>query len=144
MLVPENLFAKRWQVEHKEKPLLEKINSLSIYFKVSREVVARKLLDQRIITQSKYLELVKVFRKELMDLKEREKKEREKREGFPDPHRIKLMNNGIAFTRIILSAYKSGEISGSETSGLLEIKLNFLPKVARFVGLPFPRWGEAR
>jgi Zn-dependent peptidase ImmA (M78 family)/DNA-binding XRE family transcriptional regulator len=143
ILVPESLFVKRWQVDRKEKSLLEKINSMSIHFKVSREVITRKLLDRHVINQSKYLDLIKVFRKELMDLKEREKKDREKREGFPDPHRIKLMNNGMAFTRIVLSAYKSGEILGSETAGLLEIKLNYLPKIADFVGLPFPLWGEA-
>ena len=144
MLVPESLFVKRWQAEHKEKPLLEKINSLSTHFKVSKEVVARKLLDQRTITQDRYLELVKEFKKEWMAFKEKEKKERKEKEGGPDYHLVKLMNNGLAFTRIVLSAYKSGEISGSETSGLLEIKLNYFPKVTSFVGLSFRRREEVK
>jgi len=139
MIVPESLFVKRWQHERKDKQLLERINSLSIYFKASRDVITRKLLDRRIITQSKYVSLIKEFQKEWMARKEREKKERKGKKGGPDYHIIKLINNGIAFTRIVLSAYKSGEISGSEISGLLEIKLNYLPKVAGFVGLSFPR-----
>ncbi|MEX2564416.1 MAG: XRE family transcriptional regulator [Cyclobacteriaceae bacterium] len=62
-----------------------------------------------------------------------EKKTKDDDEGFPPPYLLKLRKCGYAFTNIVVGSYKSGRLSGVEASTLLDMKLNKLPKIEKYL-----------
>lgn len=64
---------------------------------------------------------------------ENQKKSNEADQGFPSPYLMKLRKCGYAFTNIVVGSYKSGRLSGVETSTLLDMKLNKLPKIEKYL-----------
>ena len=109
---------------------------MSIKFKVSQEVIARRYLDYGQISPRYYRQLIQRFRHEFLERKEKEKQERRTKEGGPNYYLLKLINNGRAFTQTVINAYKSGEVSGITTANLLEMKINYIPTVADMLHLP--------
>lgn len=137
ILVPRDFFLPQWEGLDPEEPLEERISRLSGRLKVSRAVVARRLLDLRKIKQGVYVQLVDQFREEWFEVKAKEKaKNKKKSGGAPVFHPLTLNSNGRAFSRVVISAYRRGELSGRDTSRLLDIKLNHIPKQAKLLKLP--------
>ena len=135
ILVPQLLFKSTHQ-SIKDKPIEEQIVLMSIKFKVSQEVIARRYLDYGKISPRYYRQLIQRFRHEFLERKEKEKQERRTKEGGPNYYLLKLINNGRAFTQTVINAYKSGEVSGITTANLLEMKINYIPTVADMLHLP--------
>ena len=71
LLVPIELFISSWQ--SLEAGIEEKIALISKKFTCSRLVIARRALDSRYINQKQYDELIAIFRKEYIDLKQEKK-----------------------------------------------------------------------
>ena len=135
ILVPQVLFKSLMQTV-REYSIEEQIRNLSIKFKVSQEVIARRLLDFGNITQKTYMQLARKFRQELIEQKEKEEQEIKTKKVIINYNLLKIINNGRTFTKTVINAYKNGEISGIVTANLLEMKLNKLPTVADMLHLP--------
>jgi Zn-dependent peptidase ImmA (M78 family)/transcriptional regulator with XRE-family HTH domain len=99
------------------------IEDLSRRYKVSREVIARRLLRLGFIDSSQYAEKRMQYQQEFRQV--------QKPTQFwgPSPARKALRNNGHAFTRAMLTAYNRDLITPSELSRLLGAKLRWLPKI---------------
>jgi len=57
-------------------------------------------------------------------------------ESGPSYYVRKAFNNGYSFTQTVISAYDAGNVSGVEASGLLDVKVNHIGRLAVEVGLP--------
>jgi len=125
ILAPIDLDNDAWNHLDQTLPLRDRIDEVSICFRVSSEVVARRLLDLKIIRQSIYEELREQYRREWVGRRDRL---REKDRGPSYPRRV-IAENGRSFTRMVVSAYRTGETSPRELSALLNVKLNNLPRV---------------
>lgn len=53
--------------------------------------------------------------------------------GGPDYNLLTIRKNSKSFSRIIYNLYRGGRISGSEASDLLNIKLNYFPKLKNLI-----------
>jgi len=135
LILPQNKFIPIWRKLDKSESLNERIEKCSKYFKVSREVIARRLLIMQIIKQDKYIKLAEQFHREWIEHKSREKSKKRKDDSYPHPYTLRVINNGRSFSRVVLTAYQEGSISGRDTSDLLRIKLNKLPDYADHAGL---------
>lgn len=91
-------------------------------FSVSTEVILRRLVTIRRADMNEYLERRKGFLRETHNYRMKLKKSKG---GPPIKWRI-LASNGRWFTRIVLSAYRVEEITGTEVSELLGAKLGHL------------------
>ncbi len=133
VVLPQKEFSAMWYEQDSSKPIYYRIEECSKNLKVSREVVARRLLIMRKITQKKYIELAEKFHREWLEYKAQGKAKALK--GGPHPYLMRTINNGRSFSRIVLSAYQEGRISGRDTSDLLRIKLNRIADYADYSGL---------
>jgi Zn-dependent peptidase ImmA (M78 family)/DNA-binding XRE family transcriptional regulator len=136
VLIPQNAFQERWKRGDANTALEERIQSQSRYFKVSEGGIARRLLDWGQISKAKYDELTQDYDKQWQEVKARDKERQVEAEGGPSFYRLKLMNNGNAFSRAVLSAYESGGVSGRDASSLLGIKLDKIGNLAEMLGVP--------
>lgn len=134
ILVPQDIFQERWKQEDPHKTLEERIQSHSKYFKVSEWVIARRLLDWGQISKTKYDKLTQDYEQQWREVRQQEKESQT--EGGPSPYLLKLINNGYAFSSVVLSAYQSGDISGRDTSSLLGVKLDKIGNLAELIGIP--------
>ncbi len=139
VLVPQNAFQERWKRGDTHAALEERIQLQSKYFKVSEWVIARRLLDWGQISKSKYDELTQDYDKQWQEARARDRERRGEAEGGPSFYRLKLMNDGNAFSRVVLSAYESGSVSGRDASSLLGIKLDKIANFAEMLGVPVGR-----
>jgi len=134
ILIPQAAFQARWEQEAKDKTLEERIQSQSKHFKVSEWVISRRLLDWGQISKAKYDRLTQDYDQQWREAKEREKASQA--EGGPSPYLLKLINNGYAFSSVVLGAYQSGDVSGRDASSLLGVKLDKIGNLAELVGIP--------
>lgn len=103
------------------------IESVSMAYKTSREVAARRLLDLGYISQRIYRERRAQYYEEY---KEREKRSRESTKELRIPQaRIIVRDNGRAFTRLVLSAFGENLITARDISALLNSKLRHLGRI---------------
>lgn len=133
VILPQKDFSELWHNMDESDPLEDRIESGSRKFKVSKTVIARKLLTLENISQRQYLELAGQFYQEWLEHKERQINVSSK--GGPHPCLMKVINNGRHFSRVVLGAYQGGRLSGRDTSNILGIKLNTLPKYASYAGM---------
>lgn len=141
ILVPQRYFRQLWQRKNASMPIDKGIESSARHFRVSREVIARRLLDWGKITRRKYSELAKNYAEEWQANKKREKEQQKQQDRGPGYGVIKAMNNGYSYSKLIIGAYQSGQLSGRNTSNLLGVKLNNLMKIANALHIPFATAG---
>jgi Zn-dependent peptidase ImmA (M78 family) len=129
VLVPTQLLAPRTaKVDHNH--IREFISDLSSEFRVSTEVVARRLLDMGVITPSIYRKLRKEYQDEWKRLQAMQKKKR----GGPAYDVRVVQKNGAAFVRLTLGAMSNGKVTVRDVSRILNVKLAHLHKVAATAG----------
>ena len=126
VLVDTEVFLKLFNAHSRSIEIAQRIEILSNEFNVSEEVIARKLLETGNVSLEKYKELRNKYQKRW----NKHNKEAPRHEGTPSYYRLKIFNLGYAFTRVVLSAYSHGSISGCDTSMLLGVKLNNLGKLS--------------
>ncbi len=136
VLVPQNAFQERWKRGDSNAALEERIELQSRYFKVSEWVIARDCWIGDRSSKSKYDELTQDYDKQWQEVRARDKERQVEAEGGPSFYRLKLMNNGNAFSRVVLSAYESGSVSGRDASSLLGVKLDKMENLAEMLGIP--------
>lgn len=135
VILVQSEFEEKLREMERERDVKNVIEQLSSYFRVSREVVARRLRDMRRINRETYQALRQQYHNEWINFREQERLRRQGADGGPSYYRVLLSKNGKAYSQTVLGAYYSGTISGRETSSLLNIKLNKLSKLADEAGV---------
>ncbi|OXU15036.1 XRE family transcriptional regulator [Sedimentisphaera salicampi] len=135
LILPEEHFYQIWTSLDNSLSIKERIENTSTNFKVSKEVVARRLFDLGYLDQKLYSDLAKQFSQEWFEYKEQYEKKKSTTTGGPHPYLLKVINNGRNFSRTVLAAYQGGNLSGKDTSRILGIKLNKLSKFASYAGV---------
>ena len=134
ILVPQNAFQERWKQGGGDETIEERIQSHSRHFKVSEWVIAQRLLDWGQISNAKYDRLTHDYEQQWQQARQQQKGIQA--EGGPSPYLLKLINNGYAFSRVVLSAYQNGDVSGRDTSSLLGVKLDKIGNLVELIGIP--------
>jgi len=130
ILVPSTDFKTAWERRDRDDILDKQIEVIAKQFKVSEETIARRLLDNDVISQPEYERLRVYYR-------ERWREHREQRSPGGDYYRNTLAFNSRLFTRTVLSARYSGQITVREACLTLGVKANHLKRFAETAGL-FP------
>ncbi|MBE9580364.1 MAG: ImmA/IrrE family metallo-endopeptidase [Proteobacteria bacterium] len=101
----------------------DELSTLAKQFKVSEEVVLRRLLTCGLTTNSFYKTKRHEFRKryELISKKPRD--------GFPPPDTMAISRAGRAFVKLVLDSYYQEKITSSDLSDYLDVKLTHLSKI---------------
>jgi Zn-dependent peptidase ImmA (M78 family) len=121
-------FHEVWSRLYQEN-LEHRIEKISREFKVSEEVIARRLLQEGKIEKQSY-ESVRAR------VKERWQQESIQKKSGWAKHSVKMASrNGHLFTRTVINGFRSGNISGRDASELLNVKINHFPRLAQEVGL---------
>ena len=101
----------------------EELRALSQRFGASREAVLRRLLDLGRTDEDYYRERREGF------LAEYEEARRHREAGFAPPHQLALASAGPAFAGLVLSSYAHGNITASDVSDYLGVRLKHLPRI---------------
>lgn len=124
-LVPNDHFDSQYNNETDDKSIKE----FAKKYKVSREVILRKILDRKIISSADYKAKVQKWNE---DLKRR--KEQEKKETRPIPfYKIKISNLGNKYVGFVLHQYERGKISETDCADYLDVKDHQIEDMQRHV-----------
>lgn len=114
----------------------EVIASLAHRYRVSREVVVRRLLILGRTTESFYRKKREALQAEF----EAQQKEALQKKalglapkGFVTPDRIAVSTAGPFFVRLVLNSYHQEKITSNDLSSFLEVRLKHIPKIERAV-----------
>ncbi len=137
VILPQKDFSEFWRNIDSENEIENKIENSSKYFKVSKTVIARRLLNSNVINRKRYLEFADQFYQEWLEYKDEIKKKNASSKGGPHMYLMKVINNGRQFSRMVLGAYQSGRLSGRDTSAILGVKVNGLATYASYAGMKY-------
>ncbi|MDP2918900.1 MAG: XRE family transcriptional regulator [Dehalococcoidia bacterium] len=120
LLVPERVFLTYWQRVRTQR-LDSAIESLATEFKVSRVVVARRLLDLGRVNEEEYWTQYNQWRTEWSD-----QSEEQRHEGGGPSYFINMKSKlGIKLLDTVIKAAYDGKISYGEASKILGIKIDY-------------------
>jgi len=103
---------------------------------VSREVILRRLVLIGKASEEFYRKKRKEYLAAYAEEKERNK-QKLKESGLQLPHfRMVLRNNGLSYTRIVLNAFYEGNITTSDLSDFLNVRLKHLSAIEQAVFSP--------
>jgi len=139
-VLPSKVFTEHWR-EPARGDQGTRIERASNRFKVSREVIARRLLEMRVISATQYRALRRQYNQEWAERRAEQKARFRKSQGGPSPHLMRVVRNGYSFTALVMGAYQGGRLSGRDTSNLLGAKLNHLTKIAAHLHVPTSLFG---
>ena len=123
-LLPSDWFQKdKLLLSYRDNWSDEAVEEVAKRFKVSPEVIWRRLLTLEFVTPRIY----KAKRQELLD-KSKDKKVK-KGGGGPPPSRRIISSIGRPYIELVLSSYYQEKINSRDVSDYLDMKLNHLPKV---------------
>ncbi len=134
ILMPARWLEQRWEQSAARADIAAHIAWHARQLRVSREAVARRAADIGKMPFTRYLELRAEYQKDWS--------QRRQTEGGPEWAMMVPKRAGYAFTRMVLSAYRAGEITGRDVSALLNSKLKHLGSIAEHVGAPDLGWGQ--
>jgi len=104
------------------------IVALSRRYRVSREVILRRLLVAGYATREFYQLKREQYQEELQ--------EKEKGEGFVPPSTLAVSESGRMFVRLVLESYQQEKITTSDVSDYLEVRTKHLDNIAREYKIP--------
>ena len=125
-LVPEALLVKSFDEYNGDN--LVATAKLSAKFKVSQEVIARRLLDLKKVSRSFYSRIRSLCIQGAMLAAQRKEENPRKNVNIPQQTLVKS-RVGVRFSKTAVSAFRNGEIDGSSLSDLLGMKLTHLGKL---------------
>ena len=134
-ILDDRLFIKEWSRRESLSSIDESIEYVAAHFRVSEEVVARRLLDRNMIDREYYLSLRDDYAKRWREFKDRERLKQKKSEGGPSYYVTSAASLGYTFTQIVVSGYLSGNISGRDASSVLNVKVNNLRQLGEVAGI---------
>ncbi len=137
VLVPKEWLLEEDVVREQKDPRWpdEAIALLAQRYRVSREVVLRRLLVLGRTTEDFY----KKKRKELQEEFEAQQEEVLQRKalglevGFAPPYRMAVSLAGPFFVRLVLNSYRQEKITSNDLSSFLEVRLKHVPKIEQAV-----------
>lgn len=106
------------------------ITKLADRYRVSREVIVRRLLICERITVEFYRRKKKQYEQEYAELRKLRKL---RQEWFPLPHRIAIINAGSPFIRLVLDSYYNRKITASDLSDFLNVRLKHVGRIEQNV-----------
>ena len=130
-LVPRDAFTEQvcqWSSQPWETVSDERLVTLSDIFKVSTQVVLRRLLESGFISQEQFRVKQRAL-EQAIAARARVKT----KGGGPSPARKAVANNGTHFSRLVLNAYYGDVITASDVSRLLGVRLKHLHKIEEYV-----------
>lgn len=133
VLVPQTDFANRTIGRRNEYDIRKLTQTLSKLYRVSPEVIARRLLDNNKITPNFYRSLRKDFSSAPT-----------KNDGFLIYPRKVVRYNGRKYSKAVLSAFYADRINASDVSTYLNAKLNNLPAIELEVFGKTSGYGESK
>ena len=136
VLLPNEAFNSEWAKTSSESDLKTRIRHISGLFKVSEETVARKLLEQSRLSQAGYRSLRQEYQNRWEEIQTMRRKRLRESPGGPSYYLTKVTSNGYAYTQTIISAYRSGSVSGRDAATLLDAKVNHLDRLGDTAGIP--------
>lgn len=136
ILLPNDAFNREWTNMSSQGDLKTRIRHLSNVFKVSEETVARKLLEQSRLSQAGYRSLRQAYQKRWEEIQAMRRKHFRESSGGPSYYLTKVTSNGYAYTQTVISAYRSGSVSGRDAATLLDAKVNHLDRLGGTAGMP--------
>ena len=104
------------------------IDEIAKVFKVSREVILRRLVQMRKSTNEHYKRMRNRFLRDYADLRKKKPK------GGPSPPVRAIANNGHYFTNLVLEAFHQDKLSARDVSSLLDVKLKHLSEIETRIG----------
>jgi len=127
ILIPKNAFLEEREFKNRKDANWtdQEIHRLASRYRVSAELILRRLHTLGRISLSFY-------REKSIDYKEQAKDKMlkaKKRKGFAPPDRMVLSYSGKLYSRLVLNSYHHEKISASDVSDLLAVKLNYLSKI---------------
>lgn len=125
VLVPADVLLQNEIVQKANEDSTWDVSELKVFRRVfwaSREVILRRLLIHGKTSRAYYQAMREGFKKEYA-------MQREKPSGPVPYYRRVVLSNGRFLTRLVLNAYGSGVITGTELSRILNAKLDHLPKI---------------
>ena len=109
----------------------DELSFLADRFRVSQEVILRRLLLVGLATEAFYRAKREEFEKQYRELREA------RRAGFAPPHRVAISSAGELFVRLVLNSYHQEKITASDVADFLDVRLKHLPRIeCEVMGLP--------
>lgn len=149
VLMPEEAFEQKWNEESGN------IKEVAKFFRVSLSATVIRAHRLGSLSKAETNSKLKLFRRireenERKIQKEKEKRRKEeklkkgkKKNNFRDyPHLNAIERAGDKLTKEILTAYNDGEITSSEVSRLLNVKLQYLEAIAEKQKISLGRWSS--
>jgi len=121
ILVPTRDFRRRLAV-HERSSIEEKLTVLSRFYTVSKEVIARRMLKVGSISRREYNSLRAAF-------KSARRPPKAKGDIRIPRATMVVRNNGRAFSKMAINAYRADRIAGNHMSSLLNMKMNHFGNV---------------
>ena len=113
------------------------IRAVAEAFTVSREVILRRLLILGRTTDAFYERRREEYQAQYAALAAQARERAQTREGgHPPVYRTIVRDNGRHYTRLILEAYESKQITAADVSDYLGVRLKHLPRIADAVDRP--------
>jgi Zn-dependent peptidase ImmA (M78 family)/transcriptional regulator with XRE-family HTH domain len=131
LLPTEELLDEPIVLNHGEKKEWsdDQLQSVANTYKVSKEVVLRKLLEAGKTTQTFYLKMRNVWKEAYQKANETKKPQ----EGGPSFHVVNLSHLGKNFVTRVLTSYHTGKITESQVADFLGIKISKIPEYVQKV-----------
>ncbi len=117
VVFPDRFVARFFTTRASEAELVPRIETAASGTGVSRDVVARRLLDRKMLSQATYERLHALYVKEW----KASQKDRVGGGSYYVNHSRRLSK---AFVRLVADAYSRGRITGAEASSLMQAKLD--------------------
>lgn len=129
-LVPDDDFRKEVSYLYAGRIEDDDIQKTAVRYNVSKEVIARKLLSLKIISEDFFWTKKKQWDNLAKAAKEKQKEKLKEQEvkGIAQDKKI-ISEKGKPYVTKVVSAYQRGLISSSDVSNYLESKLDHLPKI---------------
>lgn len=127
-LVPHETLLKLLEGDHTDEWALDQLEELASHFRVSKEVVLRRLLVLGKTTDAHYRLMRRKFIEEYRRLREEGRSN-----GGPAPAVMAVRNLGKPYVRLVLSAYHDNKIGLATVSDYLGLKLKHLTRVEHLV-----------
>ena len=125
VLVPEQHFVAQPEVmQHAASAWSDEgIKALAMRYRVSQQVILRRLLMLNMIDERSYKAKQTFYEKQAVSAAVKAKK------GFAPPYTMAVLLAGKLFTRLVLTGYRCEKITGADVSDYLSIRLKHLANI---------------
>lgn len=111
----------------------DEISALADKYWVSQEVLLRRLVLIGVAPEDFYRKKREEFLAAYADQREKDKQRLKEVGGHPPVSRIAIRNNGLLYTKLVLDAYHDDNITASDVSDFLGVRLKHLDAIEHAV-----------